>query len=574
METKRSSYQLPYGTLTASQEGEVELLVPVNYMDKGAMSDFFLLPHKIADEHNHWIWPRLKHQEPRNGHWVLEYPFKSGEFIPLSEMVTLWQQNLKIKFSEVVHFASVLSGFYYNCGHKKLSSPTPYTIYCNRKSHDLDWYILAIPAFDVSFEEWTNAAPATLEWFPLELIKKEDVFQKYLMGIVLHYCLVGNIHSPLLTQKESFKRWLQNRQEVSENLGGKIIQSLPDILGEEGQKLARDIEESINFKNVADNVLNPYRLGKGFSLYRLSTKWEYEGQLNIAIQILEDGHSNLFDVLARLYDKIGKPKTALNYYLKALENGQSEILGKMLLLLLKIVKKNSRFQYESLFKEVSIVANAELHKKQNSIYRLQMAYINLRFFKDTEKAKSFLIAGNEHPQNLDNWTRVLSNIIRAFIFYKQEKFSTVSKLCEEGVILVGNENKFPPGSFQGEQLRRAKMYFILLNGIAHISAVGKLKDYFYLNSAISLITDALDIAIILNEQHIIENAFQWLVFLKSLAIVFPPQIGPVIKTGINAYIQIKERTGVVFPTVQNQVPELPWFNENLFFSKINDQWTT
>ena len=567
LEIVQSNICLPIGKFIASDSGTVELLIPVNRISEYALAKFFQLSNQFIDNGDNLLWPQLKSALPIAGNWVLEFSISDDTLIPLSEVVGLWRQNLKVKFPVIIQFVHKISKIFYdNHYHQSLLSPCPLSIYLNPNNENNNWKLLAIPSFDFPLVDWANTDVTLFEWFPLEIGMEKEKASRYFVGIILHYCFAGNIFSDLMTPREIIIRCLQNRLEVSGNLEKNIIHALSEDLEEEGEKLAASIEYILNYKDTIEPSLKVEDLATIFSVYRIATKWEYEEHLNIAIQILEDGDYQLSDVLARLYAKSGHRKKALKCYLDAVHEGNREAFKEVCLQLLAIAKQDANFKEDALFKEVDEAINKDLYKTENRKYRLQLAYLNLRYFKDIEQAKGFLIDKKETLQKGQVWEKTLSTILKTYIFYKQEKFATVSKLCEEGINYLANYSNTTSNDLRLE----AKMYFQLMNGIAHISAVGKLKDYFYLKDAISWLTGALDTAIQLDSQEMINTSFHWLNFLKNFAIYFPPQISPIIQFGIDAYIHIKKGLGVDFPEIEKQLPELPWFQEHLFFSQKND----
>jgi hypothetical protein len=105
----------------------------------------------------------------------------------------------------------------------------------------------------------------------------------------------------------------------------------------------------------------------------------------------------------------------------------------------------------------------------------------------------------------------------------------------------------------------------MLDGIANFGAVGRLADVSYLIDAFARFTGAMDVAVEIEADDLLEVVSHWLVFLENYAVHFPQKIRQTLKTGINVYLAVKKMVGVIIPDNFEEIPSIPWYDEYLLF---------
>ena len=111
-------------------------------------------------------------------------------------------------------------------------------------------------------------------------------------------------------------------------------------------------------------------------------------------------------------------------------------------------------------------------------------------------------------------------------------------------------------------------YLQILDGIANFGAVGRL-DVSYLKDAFAHFTSALDMAIDIKAEDLIQIGSHWLIFLEKSAVHFPPKIRQTLTIGISSYISAKKKAGFDIPLNFEDMPSIPWYDEYLLFPDLS-----
>jgi hypothetical protein len=429
------------------------------------------------------------------------------------------------------------------------------------------WRMLVLPTLNMSLGDLAQADPLTWYWTtPEQLFAKEAVNENYLAGSVLHSCLVGELFPKLLTKREKFQRFMTGRVGLFPNLSKAITSALPGTFTEEGEKLYKFISASLTpqgSSHLDHEQTQQYlqQLADELSAYRLALRWEYEGQPDVALELLCNYAESVapqnmpWGTIARLKEKAHDLDGTLDAMLKALQFKESDAVRNAINYLYRVAAVYAGLENELFFEAAFNKIDYALPDMIDERFALQLAYLEVRYLKSDERALLRLERNFHEP-----WHQVLKLLIKARIVNFQKAFPSVSKLCKQG---IGILSKMPGKG--GDDVRYAISYFLILNGIAHVGAVGRFDDPSYLIDAFSHFARALDQAVEIQENELFNTGAHWLAWLENYAVLFPPRICQTLMTGIKAYLEIKKIAGFEISVFFDEIPSLPWYKEELFF---------
>ncbi len=557
--------RLPVGEMMFNGNGDLTIKLFRNYIKTEHVRSA-LQTLKCLDNLRFWI-PEIERLEMRDNRLCLSYPRVHVHSRPFINIVEKWHVNPRLQIPLFIDLAEFLVK-----GTRELKqtgvSTLPFSplLLFNVTGNPNTWRVVVLPFFDSKISDWAQADPLTWQWVSCETVLEGKVpDEDFLCGAVLHYCLVGDLFPELLTRQEMFKRLLKGRLGRFTALDQAFAAALPNTLAEEGENFIKLIKNWLRpGQSVHLNKKPPQKylekLRKDFSSHRLAARWEYEERPDIALDLLLNcadfarPEEVTWDVVARLKEKKSDWEGGLDARLKALKFGEADAERNAIHFLQRFANVRLNMERYKFLEEAFYKVDAVIPETTDEFHVLQMAHLEAKYLQKKTGALKRL-----KKDFSDSWNQLLCIMLMARIYCLQKKYPSVSRLCKKGVEIV---NELPQ---QGLNKGRCVLsYLHILDGIANFGAVGCF-GVSYLIDAFARFTGAMDVAVEIEADHLIEIAARWLVFLKKYAAHFPPKICQTLKTGISAYFMTKRRAGSEIPLNFEEIPSIPWYDEYLLF---------
>jgi hypothetical protein len=524
-------------------------------------------------DNSRFLVPDADQMEMQDGRLYISISPVPNQLIPFSIVVKSWQKNPQIRIPVFIELARFLVESSRELNQEGISTLpfSPLFLFYTSDSNN-PWRILVLPFFDNGIGDWALADPLNWQWISANTVLAGEIHNaSYLCGCVLHYCLSGDLFPDLLNNQEKFERLLKGRTGRFSNLNRILWAALPATLAEERE----------NFKQILTGLLEsnseihtdseqPQKyleeLEAKFSANRLASRWEYEGKPDVALDLLLTYADYTvpgkvpWSMIARLKEQKGDREGGLDARINALKFDANDAERDSIYYLHRLanvidgasLKVTGEYAF---FKEAFYKIESVLPGNIDEFHALQMAHLETRYLRENNSALKRLDKDFNDP-----WNQVMRLMIMSRILNFQKKYPSVSRLCKKGIQII---NKLPD---QGLNNGRCVLsYLQILDGIAHFGAVGQLGDTSYLIDAFSRFTGALDVAVAIEAEDLINTSTQWLVFLEQYAVHFPHEICKTLKIGINAYLTAKKKAGFEIPANIEGIPSIPWYDENLFF---------
>jgi hypothetical protein len=564
--------RIPVGEMEYSDNESIRIKLDKHYSKPGQIKAHLQALKRL--DSSRYLLPNLQEIKMKEGRLYLSYPQVLHKRIPFTDILSTWQKNPQIQIPVFLHLAK----FLVSCSQQlrqagiALLPFSPLFLFYTLCSYG-PWHLILLPVSDIKIGDWAQADPLSWQWISSKtLLEGSLTTESILYASILHFCLSGDLFPELLTRQEKFKHLLKGWTKPRPAFYITLSDALPISLDEERK----------NFEKVTENLLNPNHsihsdkelfqtcietLEKDFSIYRLASRWEYEHKTDVALELLLNysdfaGQESIpWRMVARLKEQDGDWEGGLDARLKALKFDEDDAVRNSICCLFRIATLEAVTGGHSFFVEAFNKVNSALCRPLEEFHALQMAHLESRYLREYDKAQERLRKDFSDP-----WNQLLRLMIRARILCIQEEYPAVSSLCKQGVRIINKLHN--QGLNKG---RYVLSYLQILDGIAHFGAVGRLSDVSYLINAFDCFTAALDVALGIDADDLIENGVHWLIFLENHAALFPPNICLTLTAGIDVYLRAKIATGFEIPVKFDKIPSIPWYDENLLFPSLSIQ---
>ena len=364
---------------------------------------------------------------------------------------------------------------------------------CLRYAPDREggWRLLAMPLAGVALADWAHAAPDAWAWTPSRVLLGEVATDAaaYAVGAALHTALVGELTPPGLAPGRRFRRalvgWIGDPGRVADA----VRAALPASFTDEAAELAAIMVALLEPSPPSDWRERLDRLAPQLSAHRVAVRWEYEGRVDIARQILDQLAARApdavpWDAVVRLRSRAGDLDGALDAALAALAVGDpNEAVRELVATCRRIAHATPPERHQPMIAR-AVAAVARLAARLDDDSRLHVAHLEARYLGRFADALARLDAPAGQP-----WTNVVRETLAARSAAARAEWPRVARACKQA--RLGAQAMPDPG---GPLSRYVLAYLDFLDGVAHTYSAATYADPGYLADAFERLVRALDAA--------------------------------------------------------------------------------
>jgi len=455
--------------------------------------------------------------------------------------------------------------------------------------------LLAWPGQGITLADWAQSDPGTWIWFPPEALLGQPTRRPWhTLGAAVHHALVGDLFPRLLPRGERFARLIRGRVGDHERLEMQISDAIPPLLCDRVATLTSWVVDALSPSPMSwpEAVRRLDEIRRALMPPALIQAWDAAGRPEVVRQIEALGAPPLPNLPAPPLDqpwhevaearlKQGDFEGALNaawlamrnhgpfaarLYLRALQGmtrdpGVShprltEALGRLAQLFpLRPAAPRTAGEPKALEK---LLRPAEPTAGLDEADVLRMLDLKARLQGLSAKDRQVLAGSFE-----SNWNQAMaclllaSEVVRRADGASDSHYSDASRLCKKARDLI---RKQPNGG--GPVGRYALAYLDLLDGVAHVHAIGRLVGVEYCRDAARCFFASLAAASELGVDGLVRTNLAWLKMLQTVARCAPGQtlqdVDHSIAAVLHAHLYAPDTTTVAWPT-------LPWYDPEILF---------
>ncbi|MGE0403946.1 MAG: hypothetical protein AB7T06_44980, partial [Kofleriaceae bacterium] len=422
------------------------------------------------------------------------------------------------------------------------------------------WRLMVVPLVDVSLADWARSSPEAWMWTPGRVLlgKESSDAAAFAVGAALCTAIGGDLFPPQTPPSVRFKRalrgWIGQPQRV--RLG--VRDGLPQSFSDEGTALTALALSLLEPAPPSDWGKLLAQIGEQLHPYRTAVRWEYEGNIDVARDILERYAASTpkehvpWDVLGRLRSADQDPSGAVQAAIDALGtpdvgDGVRDLAAEVRRLAHSRPPQEARPLIER-----AIAAIDALGSRAGDFGRLHFAHIEARYLDRADAALHRLSAPFKDP-----WDTIVKSTIQSRLLAGQGHHAHVARICKETKAAI---RAMPLGG--GELGTYVAAYLDYLDGVAHYGATSQYQDPGYLADAFSRIIASLDAtpAVCDPSDPLIEANVHWLHWIGDLANQMKIDGAKAIRTGIDAYLSSTGLTRRISEQQRRERPPLVWYD--------------
>lgn len=430
--------------------------------------------------------------------------------------------------------------------------------------------LLAVPLVDATLAAWSRASYDAWAWRSSAALIGGPAPHAgaYAVGAALYTALAGDLF-PVRSSTERFRRALRGQVGARDVLGDAVRAALPPSFAEEAVAL-----EALVAGLLAPEPPPAWRdqlaeLGEQLHAYRTAVRWEHEGRIDVARQILEC-HAAIaprqavpWEVLARLRERDGDEAGALEAALEAVSDGDRDgvrlLVARMQRVASELAPADGEPAPARAWLDRAIAAVDRIDGKLGDRERICVAHVEARHLGHGDRAAQRLAAAAAGA-----WDEAVRRAICARLCAANAEWLHVARLCKDARRALQAMPAMPAtGGGLGAYL---VAYLDYLDGVAHFGAVGLYGEAGYLADAFERFVAALDgaRATCAPGDPLIGAAIDWLGWIAALAAQLRLPAARAIASGVDAYLAAH---GIAPPGAGQGVPPLIWYDEDRLLAR-------
>lgn len=554
--------RLPVGEMSESAGGHVRVAMALNARTRSAVQSIVERLDGVAAE---WFWIPTTVDE-YEGDLVLEYALDSGRSaahsMTFTEALPRFREQPRVYVPELVALARYLEACIRVLEHAQV--PAVLGPACLRYAPQRTqgaWRLMVVPLVDVTLADWARSSPEAWMWTPgRALLGKESAdTAAFVVGAALATALGGDLFPAHAPASARFSRALRGWVGQAPRVRQAARDGVPASFGEEGTALAALTLALLEPSPPSDWDKLLAQVAEQLHPYRTAVRWEYEGNVDVARDILERYAATTpkehvpWDVLGRLRSADQDPAGAVQAAIDALaaahpiEDGVRDLAAEVR----RIAHSRPPLEARPLI-ERAVAAIDALGARAGDLGRLHFAHIEARFLERTDAALHRLSAPFKDP-----WNTIVKATIQARLLAGQGHHAHVARICKEAKAAI---QAMPLGG--GELGRYVVAYLDYLDGVAHYGATSQYNDPGYLADAFSRIVSSLDATpgVCDPSDPLISANVHWLHWIGDLANQMKIDGAHAIRTGIDAYLSSTGLTRRISEQQRRERPPLVWYD--------------
>jgi len=533
--------------LTVGSDARAQARKLLDRLQRGAAS-LLCMPSEIADT---------------GDGLALDYAVDSGS-LPFAAALTRWRASLAVYLSEVLTMARYLE----RCitALAELDTPLVVAPACLRyqptgpQPHGA-FRLLAVPLIPALLADWVCAPPDTWTWLSGDSLLRRPPPRPgpYAIGAAVYTAVAGELF-PVRSAAERFRRALRGQAGTPGAVAAAARAALPGSFTAEADALDALVTRLLSGGHGHDWRDQLARVGEQLDPYRTAVRWEHEGEIQIARQILERLAATVPDravpwrALARLRERDGDETGAHAAALAAVEDGDPDGVRGLVADMRRIAGSDPDdpdADARRIWLASAADALGKLGSRLGDAARIQLAHLEARYLGRDDSAAARLADGTGSA-----WDDVVRRVVLARLTAAHAAWPQVAKLCKEARLAV-QEMPLTGGALGGYVIA----YLDYLDGVAHFGAVGVYADAGYLADAFDRFVAALDRARTICDPSdpLIDAVIGWLGWIGSLAHQLQLPAARAIGHGIDAYLAAH---GIERRSAGADVPVLIWYDED------------
>lgn len=423
--------------------------------------------------------------------------------------------------------------------------------------------LLAIPMINCTVGDWARAAAETWSWQSRDaLLGRPGSPGAYAIGAAMHTALAGEVF-PVRSVAERFRRALRGQVGTPDAVGEAARGGLPQSFTEEADALQALIAGLLAPEPPADWRDQLARIGEQLDALRVAVRWEYEGEIEIARQILERvavtarSEQVPWDVLARLRDRDDDAAGARAAALHALGGGDA---GDVRALVRKI--RGVACEIEDADGDTGAVAPLrdwiaeaiaaidDRDRQLADLDRLRLAHVEARALGRMERAMKRLARKAEEP-----WDDIVRRVLLIRFHAGTGDWLHVAKQCKDVRLAI---QAMPVTA--GAPVDYVIAFVDALDGIAHFGALALYPDAGFLADAFERFAASLDRAraVCAPDDSLVDATIAWLQWIRRMTLQLSLSTARAVASGIDAYLAAhnfsRQHAGP-------SVPPLVWYDD-------------
>jgi hypothetical protein len=549
-----ATLRLPVGEMSESPDGRVRVSMALNARTRGAVQSIVERLDGVAAE---WFWIPTSVDE-YEGDLVLDYALEQSKSMSFATALPRFVAEPRVHLPELVELARYLEACIRVL--ERVNVPAILGPACLRYAPQRTqgaWRLMVVPLVDVSLAEWARSSPDAWAWMPSRSLlgKEPPDLAAFVVGAALCHGLAGDLFPSHLPPSERFRRVLRGWIGQAQRVRAGVRDGLPQSFSDEGTALAALSLSLIEPSPPSDWGKLLAQVGEQLHPYRTAVRWEYEGNVDVARDVLERFAATTpkehvpWDVLGRLRSADQDPSGAVQAAIDALgtEDGVRDLAAEVRRLAHSRPPQETRPLIER-----AVAAIDLLGSRAGDFGRLHFAHIEARYLDRTDAALHRLSAPFKDP-----WDAIVKSTIQSRLLAGQGHHAHVARICKESKAAIG---AMPLGG--GELGTYVVAYLDYLDGVAHYGATSQYNDPGYLADAFSRIVSCLDATPTVCDPSdpLIEASVHWLYWIGDLANQMKIDGAKAIRTGIDAYLGATGLGRRISEQQRRERPPLVWYD--------------
>lgn len=549
-----STLRLPVGDMSETAEGHVRVAMALNARTRASVQSIVERLDGVAAE---WFWIPTTVDE-YEGDLVLDYALEQSTSMTFTAALPRFRADPRVHLPELVELARYLEACMRVLERVEVSAlVAPACVRYAPERTQGAWRLMVVPLVDVSLADWARSAPDAWMWTPGRMLfgKQHADPAAFAVGAALCTGLGGDLFPSHLPAGKRFARALRGWVGQPANVRTTVRDGLPQSFSDEGTALAALALSLLEPTPPSDWGRLLAQVGDQLHPYRTAVRWEYEGNVDVARDVLERFAATTpkehvpWDVLGRLRSADQDPSGAVQAAIDALgtEDGVRDLAAEVRRLAHSRPPQEARPLIER-----AVAAIDQLGARAGDFGRLHFAHIEARYLDRADAALHRLSAPFKDP-----WDTIVKSTIQSRLLAGQGHHAHVARICKESKAAV---RAMPLGG--GELGRYVVAYLDYLDGVAHYGATSQYNDPGYLADAFSRIVSSLDATPVVCDPSdpLIEANVHWLYWIGDLANQMKIDGAKAIRTGIDAYLSSTGLTRRISEQQRRERPPLVWYD--------------
>jgi hypothetical protein len=549
-----ATLRLPVGEMSETADGRVRVAMALNARTRSSVQSIVERLDGVAAE---WFWIPTTVDE-YEGDLVLDYSLEQSKSMTFGAALPRFRDQTRVYIPELVELARYLEACIRVL--ERVEVPALIGPACLRYAPDRTqgaWRLMVVPLVDVSLADWARSSPDAWMWTPGRTLlgKQPADAAAFAVGAALCTGLAGDLFPAHAPASKRFTRALRGWIGLPHAVRTAAREGLPASFSDEGTALAALALSLLEPSPPSEWGTLLAQVGEQLHPYRTAVRWEYEGNVDVARDILERYAATTpkehvpWDVLGRLRSADQDPSGAVQAAIDALgtEDGVRDLAAEVRRLAHSRPPQEARPLIER-----AIAAIDALGSRAGDLGRLHFAHIEARYLDRADSALHRLSAPFKTP-----WDAIVKSTIQSRLLAGQGHHAHVARICKETKAAV---RAMPLGG--GELGTYVVAYLDYLDGVAHYGATSQYNDPGYLADAFSRIVASLDAtpAVCDPSDPLIEANVHWLHWIGDLANQMKIDGAKAIRTGIDAYLSSTGLTRRISEQQRRERPPLVWYD--------------